>query len=116
VPGPTVDVGPESWDEVDCDVIRWVNLDDFPGWVEVELIDADGEAHRFVDKWPMFGSDIRANSVLPMPAAMRCTVVARDRGRGRVTIMTAEPDAMVSTTGQDRFDVPDVRVRRGFRS
>jgi hypothetical protein len=35
-----------------CRAVRWVS-DDFPGWVEVEFVDAFGRAHRIVDKWPI---------------------------------------------------------------
>ncbi|MFG3708476.1 hypothetical protein ACGF7U_27595 [Micromonospora sp. NPDC047670] len=34
-----------------CEVVAWVSQD-FPGWVRVRLVDADGRSWFFVDKVP----------------------------------------------------------------
>lgn len=37
-------------------VVRWVEVD-FPGWVEVEIVEADGNRAALVDKVPVFYAD-----------------------------------------------------------
>ena len=50
---------------VRAQAIRWVD-DSFPGWIEVQVIDAAGRDHRIVDKVPIFTTlDIRADTSFP---------------------------------------------------
>ena len=45
--------------------VRWVS-DDFPGWIEVGLVDADGYEHRIVEKVPVLTTrDLTAASEFP---------------------------------------------------
>ena len=40
---------------VRAQALRWVS-DDQPGWIEVGLVDADGQEHRIIDKVPVLTS------------------------------------------------------------
>jgi hypothetical protein len=90
-------------------VIRFVD-GDYPGWVECELIDAQGCRHTIIDKVPMLLSgDFDAESKYPMPSALRCEVVKRyqgETGRDLVCVSTARPDGIETTKGETEFTVP----------
>lgn len=42
-----------------CDAVAWMS-NDFPGWIKVRFVDADGVERVFVDKVP----------ILPKPASL----------------------------------------------
>lgn len=80
----------------------------FPGWVECELIDAQGHVHVFVEKLPVFGADFDDLGSYPRPARLQCQVVERSathQGRERVTIDTAASWGVQASTGLSRFVV-----------
>jgi hypothetical protein len=62
---------------VRCEAVEWVDTD-WPGWIKVCLIDADGKAWFFVDKVPVFGVDIGPETELPTPVSLYCDVVGDD--------------------------------------
>lgn len=46
--------------------VRWA-ADEFPGWIEVDLVDAVGRSHRLVEKVPVLTSaNITAVSAFPL--------------------------------------------------
>jgi hypothetical protein len=94
-------------------VIRFVD-GDYPGWVECELVDADGCRHTIIDKVPMLLSgDFDAESKYPIPSALRCEVLKRfqdETGRDLVCVSTARPDGIETTKGETEFTVPSVLV------
>lgn len=46
--------------------VRWAD-DDFPGWIEVDLVDAEGRTHRIVEKVPVLTrANITAASTFPL--------------------------------------------------
>ena len=81
----------------------------FPGWVECELVDADGRLHVLRDKVPTFTIEtLDAGSKYPKPGAIRCEVVERlqdDKGKEFVRICTERPDDIESTEGLCEFIV-----------
>jgi hypothetical protein len=83
-------------------VLRWVS-DDQPGWIEVGLVDADGQEHRIVEKAPVLSSrSITAESEFPTELWLRADT-------GRVTDKRVEVTfayAVETTEG-----LPGVRVR-----
>jgi hypothetical protein len=70
-----------------CRAVRWVS-DDFPGWVEVEFVDAFGRAHRIVDKWPIFGFDdeVGPTTSYPIDGWIQCRVIGGERVDGRTVV------------------------------
>jgi len=94
-------------------VVRFVD-GSFPGWVECELIDAEGHRHRFVDKVPMLmNGEYDAESKYPTPDTLRCEVLERyqdENGRELVRVSTARPDAIESTVGIAEFTVPAILI------
>jgi hypothetical protein len=98
-----------------CEVVGWMSVD-FPGWVRVRLVDAAGRAWFLIDKAPVFNVDLTPESVLPVPAAVRCAVVGRVRppglqGRPQVVVSTAL-DGVAAEDGTEEFTVPDRLLRR----
>ena len=65
--------------EVRAQAVRWVS-DDFPGWVEVRLVDAAGRAWPLVDNVPAFVDDesLSASADYPVEVALRAVAVATD--------------------------------------
>ncbi|MGH3926263.1 MAG: hypothetical protein ACRDTT_25935 [Pseudonocardiaceae bacterium] len=49
--------------------IRWVD-DDFPGWVEVELVEADGPVITLADKAPVSEDGGRLTAEVACPVAV----------------------------------------------
>ncbi|UXM91816.1 hypothetical protein [Paenarthrobacter sp. JL.01a] len=46
--------------------MRWAD-EHFPGWIEVDLADAEGRTHRIVEKVPVLAeADITATSTFPI--------------------------------------------------
>jgi hypothetical protein len=93
---------------VAVDIIRYVD-DSFPGFVECRLVDASGRAWLFHDKVPVVAlADLDANSSYPQPGIIACRVLSRrlhPDGREIVSIDTASPWCVESTTGDTVFEV-----------
>jgi hypothetical protein len=80
---------------VQATVVRWADDDPFPGTVEVQLVDGLGRIWKFIDKWPMFGSDdVSPTSIFPLEITLPVTIVRHDDNT--VTVSTAAP-CMVET-------------------
>jgi hypothetical protein len=60
-----------------CEAVEWVDHD-WPGWIRVRLVDADGRAWFLVDKGPIFGVDIGPKTEMPIPVQVLCDVVDND--------------------------------------
>jgi hypothetical protein len=80
-----------------------------PGFVECELIDADGYRHSFEDKVPVFTAErLDAASEYPRPGSIRCEIMERwtsADGRDLVRVSTARPDSVDSQDGLSEFVV-----------
>lgn len=84
-------------------VLRFVD-NDFPGFVECELVDAHGRQWRFVEKGPVVTSDyLTARHTYPLPGVIACEVLDRTNGIARID--TSRPWAIESTEGRTQFDV-----------
>ena len=70
-----------------CEVVAWVSQE-FPGWVRVRLVDADGKSWFFVDKVPVFtGGQLSADTrrgLTPDPGHGVYAAGASVAGAGRV--------------------------------
>ena len=91
---------------VTCLIVRWVDDEPFPGWVEGRLTDFHGREWVFFDKPPIFSSeDILRTSAFPRPGELRCHVLKRwitDDGAECAEIQLVEVD---SADGESRFEV-----------
>jgi hypothetical protein len=89
-------------------ITRYVD-DDQPGWVECVLTDAWGKAWLFVQKVPIVTtSELDSLSQYPQPGVIACQIVEKQRdggGREVITVDTATPWGVETTTGEVRFDV-----------
>jgi hypothetical protein len=89
-------------------IVRFVDSG-FPGWVECELVDAEGRRHIIRDKVPIFTvEDLDADSRYPVKGAIRCQVLERykdGKGQELARVSTAKPDAIESTEGLTEFTV-----------
>jgi hypothetical protein len=58
-----------------CQVVRWVDDEPQPGWVEARFTDALGQGWSFFDKPPIFGVDVSSSTDFPVAAMIRCEVL-----------------------------------------
>jgi hypothetical protein len=86
-----------------CEAVEWVERD-WPGWIRVRLMDADGRAWFLVDKVPVFGLDVGPENPMPVPVDLLCDVVADDRDE---LVIVAPRGRIEAEDGTNRF-----RVRR----
>jgi hypothetical protein len=95
---------------VECVAVRWVS-DDEPGWVEVQLTDADGAVWIMVDKEPVFGDEsLTSDADYPRPLLLACDVVsAPSAGVAEVALR----HGVESSEGASRFVVPSASVHDG---
>jgi hypothetical protein len=93
---------------VSVELLRLV--DDYqPGIVEVLLIDAFGQSHRFVEKIPLVTlEELSPESTYPRPGSIACEISAQwngDHGRDLREITTSRPWGVESTSGNTSFVV-----------
>jgi hypothetical protein len=90
-------------------ILRFVD-GSFPGWVESELVDANGRRHIFIEKVPVVTlEDSRADSECPVPGIIRCEILRKysdENGRELVCVSTAKPWSIESTEGLSEFTIP----------
>jgi hypothetical protein len=93
--------------------VRWVSDEPQPGWIEVQLTDADGTVWSFFDKPPIVDvhDRIRRDATYPLEVELACEIVSRQRdakGRELLTISTRHPWGVEAEDGRDQFQVtPD---------
>lgn len=89
-------------------ITRFVD-DAQPGWVECRLIDAQGNAWRFIEKVPVVTTeDLDATSAYPCLGVIACQIVRKrvDANANEIiTIDTGAPWGIASITGQTCFEV-----------
>jgi hypothetical protein len=96
-----------------CEAIEWVELD-WPGWIRVRLVDADGRAWFLVDKVPVFGLDLAPHVAMPVPVDLVCDIVAKDDDDDQVVVV--EPRWRIEADNETRrFRVrsSDLRLAEG---
>ncbi len=84
--------------------LRWVSDEPQPGWVEVELRDANGAVHSLFDKPPIFESasvDLRRDSPYPVPVEVQCRVI----GAPDEDTLLVEVEWTETADGRNRFVV-----------
>jgi hypothetical protein len=95
---------------ISVQIVRFVDSDQ-PGWVECELIDAEGRRHIIVDKVPVLTrKDLDAQSEYPTPGSVPCEVLRRYRdesGRQLARVSTARPADIETKEGLSEFTVPE---------
>ena len=95
--------------DIAVQIVRFVD-ESQPGWVECELVDADGRRHLFIDKVPIFTlDDLRADSKYPVPGIVRCEVLRKfkdEGGRELVHVRTVKQWGIESTEGLSEFILP----------
>lgn len=87
--------------------VRWAS-DDFPGWIELEIVDADRRSHRLVEKAPaLTTSPITAASNFPFELWLRaeCDHIDGESGAIRFT------DDVTTTEGLDQMRVDTNAIR-----
>src|SRR5688500_18444538 len=95
---------------VRCQAVRWVSDEPQPGWVEVQLTDADGVVWSLFDKPPVFDAHdlLTPDAAYPLEGEMDCESLSRAAdasGRELVTISTQRPWGVETETGRDLFRV-----------
>ena len=99
---------PEPIHELRVEIVAFVD-GSFPGWVKCELFDAMGQLHTFVDKYPIFSSELlEPDSAYPRPGSIRCEIIERlqdSGGRQVARVTTARPYGIESLNGISEFVV-----------
>ena len=94
---------------ISVQIVRFVDSHQ-PGWVECELVDAEGRRHSIIDKVPVLTmEDLDADSEYPTLGRVPCEVLKRyrdEKGRELVLVSTARPVEMESKEGLSEFIVP----------
>jgi len=93
---------------VSVQIVRFVD-NGFPGWVECEVIDAEGRRHTLRDKVPIFTAELLdADSKYPTMGAVPCEVLGRyqdEKGRELAHVSTKNPCDIESAEGLSEFTV-----------
>jgi hypothetical protein len=100
---------------VTVQITRFVD-DSFPGFVECELVDANGTKHLFVDKVSVLSLfHLCSSSSYPCTGSIRCTLGAEykdESGHAVVNISTEIPDHVETKEGNTRFVVLSSQLSR----
>jgi hypothetical protein len=89
-------------------IVRFVD-DHQPGWVECELVDADGRRHIIIDKVPVLtNKDLRADSEYPTVGNVPCEILSRHQDENGREIMCVSTAAIGIDTkeGLSEFTLP----------
>ncbi len=83
--------------------------DCFPGWVDCEMIDANGVLHQFVEKVPVVSNEnLQRDSTYPRDGTIACDVNliwTDELGRDLSRIDTSQPWGIESKAGITEFVV-----------
>jgi len=83
--------------------------DGFPGWVECEMVDADGAVHQFVEKVSVVSNEyLQHDSEYPRDGTIACGVKSNwtdDLGRDLSRVDTSQPWGIESKAGITEFVV-----------
>jgi hypothetical protein len=98
--------------ELRVTITRFVDEEPFPGLVETQFRDAQGQVHMIVDKWPMFSeSMLWSDSEYPKPSVAGCTVLERMQGAdGRALARIALAWGLETADGQSEFVVDEAEL------
>ena len=86
------------------EIVRYIDAA-FPGFVELQFVDARGRRWSCHEKVPVVTlEDLDDASRYPRPAAIACEVLARGDQTARVS--TARPWGIESVDGETEFEIP----------
>ena len=94
------------------EIMRLVDDSGYPPLVECHLVDAEGQAHRFIEKDAVVTT--RAIEAFPSAGTIACEVESAwvdSEGRALVRAATTRPWGVESTAGVSRFVVLGEQVR-----
>ncbi|MEW2506971.1 hypothetical protein AB0878_41600 [Amycolatopsis sp. NPDC047767] len=93
-------------------VTRWVD-EEFPGFVELRLAEADGTVVLITEKVPILTAENwDASTPLPMRFDLDCEVLRRERDpNGREVAVVELSYTVEDNDGRGRFTVPADQVR-----
>lgn len=89
-------------------ILRCVDEMSFPGWLEAELVDAEGRRHIFIDKVPAFTANflLDSKSTYPQAGTLPCEVRESQRdSAGREVFRVAIYPGVESKEGLTEFVV-----------
>jgi len=102
------DPQPKVSAHVAVEITRFLNADN-PGWVECRLVDLSGREHLFHEKIPVVTTDdLWSDTHYPQPGVIAAIAVRRSTqpsGQECLTVDTAEPWDIESTTGETIFEL-----------
>ena len=85
-------------------IVRKIANEELPGWLECQLVEADGREHIIIEKAPvLFAGPAPRREELPVSARISCTCV--EEKESTVKIDTSKPFGIESTEGQYEFTV-----------
>jgi hypothetical protein len=104
--------------ELSLQIVRCVDNEHFPGWIECEFRDVESRRHTVVDKIPTFSMDpaldpLDSSTKYPQPAGIACEILDawRDsQGRDLVRITIDRPWHLESTEKLSEFVVLAMQV------
>jgi hypothetical protein len=99
--------------ELAVKIIRCVDDEHFPGWIECEFMDADSRRHTVIDKIPIFSMDptldpLDSKTKYPLPGGVACEILDAWRdpeGRELARITIERPWGVESTEKLSEFVV-----------
>ncbi len=99
--------------ELAVHIVRCVDGEHFPGWIECEFMDAESRRHTLVDKIPIFSMDptldpLNHNTKYPQPGGVACEILDAwhdPEGRELVRITIERPWGVESTEKLSEFVV-----------
>ncbi len=99
--------------ELAVQIVRCVDDEHFPGWIECAFVDVEGRCHTVVDKIPIFMMDpaldpLDRNTKYPQPGGVGCEILEAwhdPQGRDLVRITIERPWGVESTERLSEFVV-----------
>jgi hypothetical protein len=96
--------------EYPVEITKWLADEPQPGWIEAELVDADGEHWAFHDKPPIFcDRPIGASTSYPVNGLARCDIVEELGTTARIRLIDAATEDGTRTFVVNRSTVAIAR-------
>lgn len=91
-----------------CEILRWVDDEPLPGWVEARFTDAHGREWIFYDKPPLFAEydEITRAATYPVQSSIACEIVHTriDEILGEIVTVSLS-HGVESAEGESTFDI-----------
>jgi hypothetical protein len=102
--------------ELQCEAVRWVDGEPWPGVVEVQFRDAAGRCWSLVDKAPIFAAtgELGPDSEYPVEVTVACVVVGGQglRESDEFVTVSTSPHGVTTADGRGEFTVRQDRLIR----